>query len=338
MPRGNMNMRFVILIGILVFSVAIALAFGAYKLSIPQVISALMQGPGNVAGADTDLIAGTVVWQLRLPRVLAALAVGMALAVSGGVFQSCFRNPLVEPYILGASSGAAFGAALGIVFPQFPLSIQLSAFIFAALAVFGSYLVSNVRGQSSTVSLVLAGVIVGSIFASFVSVLKYISADAALREIVFWLMGGFYFITWNDLALIVPVVLAGSLAVWLMSWKLNVLTMGDIEARSLGVDAKKYKAVFILIATLITAVSVSAVGIIAWVGLMMPHAARQLVGPDNRFALPAAALLGAAYLVGCDTLARNLIDSEIPIGIITSLMGAPFLLFLLRSKAQKGFQ
>ncbi len=309
--------------------------FGIRFEDVIRVISVHIFSTGDVASLNK--LHSTVVWDIRMPRILLATGVGAALAVSGGVFQGCFKNPLVEPYILGASSGAAFGAALAIVLPSFLLSLQLSAFVFAVIAVFGSYGLARVRGETPIVTLILAGVIVGALFSALLSVLKYLAADAALREIVFWLMGGFYYAVWKDVALVLPVVLGLTLLLLSMGWKLNILSMGDEEARTLGINPEVYKSVFILLATLMTALSVSVVGIIAWVGLMMPHAARMMLGPDHRFMLPAAALTGSLYMVVCDTLARNLTNSEIPVGIIASILGAPYLIYLLRSKGKSAF-
>mgnify|MGYP006279265353 CR=1 FL=1 len=329
------NGRKVLLIGLtailLVAAALLSLLLGAYSLTLAEVLAVL------VPARETAPLSDTIVWEIRLPRILLAVAVGAALAVAGAVFQGCFRNPLVEPYILGVSSGAAFGAALGIVLPQFFLSIQLSAFCFGALAVFSAYRLARVRGETPLVTLILAGVIIGSIGTALVSILKYLSDDTALREIVFWYMGGFYYAGWRDLAVIGPVVFLGLLLIWRQAWKLNVLSMGEEEARALGVDPERHKVWLVVLATLVTALSVSAVGIIAWVGLMMPHAARLLLGPDHRFLLPMAALMGAVYLLGCDTLARTLTDAEIPVSIITSITGAPYLLFLLRSKGKTLF-
>ncbi len=267
-----------------------------------------------------------------MPRVLLAIIVGAALATSGAVFQGCFRNPLVEPYILGVSSGAAFGAALGIVYPHIFFSIQISAFIFASIAVIAAYTLARTRGQTPIVTLILGGIIIGSIFSALVSILKYTANDSSLREIVFWLMGGFYYATWDDVAIIVPIVSLSFLVLWMYGWKLNILSMGDEEAQALGINPEKSKMIVIALATLITAVAVSTVGIIAWVGLMMPHATRMILGPDHRFVIPSAAMLGGIYLIICDTLARTLTTSEIPVGIITSILGAPYLFYLLRTK------
>jgi len=323
----------------LLMVVAIALVQGAYDIPALEVYKTVITHilPGsNINGINK--LYNTIIWEIRTPRILVSIAVGIALAVAGAIYQGCFRNPLVEPYILGVESGAAFGAALAIVIPSFIFSLQLSAFLFGIIAVFGAYLLARIRGETPVIMLILSGVIIGSIFTAFVSILKYISTDAALREIVFWLMGGFYYTNWEDVFLIVPIVVGSFFIVWWLSWKLNILSMGDEEAKTLGVNPESYKAVFIIIATLITAISVSAVGVIAWVGLMMPHAARMILGPDHRFMLPAAALLGAIYLVLCDTLARTLTSAEIPVGILTSLIGAPYLLYLIRSKGRASFQ
>jgi len=323
---------------LLLVAVGTALALGAYAIPVGDVYHTLFTHLNPAGDVDAlNSLHNTVVWDIRMPRILLSVTVGVALAVAGGVFQGCFRNPLVEPYILGVSSGAAFGAALAIVFPLFLLPLQLSAFIFGAMAVFAAYLLARVRGETPTVTLILAGVIIGSIFAAMVSILKYVAVDAALREIVFWLMGGFYYASWKDVTMIVPIVAACFFLLWYLSWKLNILSMGDEEARTLGVNPERHKLVFIVVATLITAISVSAVGIIAWVGLMMPHAARMILGPDHRFMLPAAAILGGIYLVICDTLARTVTSAEIPVGIITSILGAPYLIYLIRNKGKLVF-
>ena len=333
--------RYLVLAVLLVLlggTAVLGMTVGAYDIGPAEVFRVLFDRffPGLDDGGISPLHS-TVIWNLRLPRVLLNIGVGVALASAGAVFQGCFRNPLVEPYILGVSSGAAFGAALGILFPRFALSIQGLAFVFSALAVCGAYGLGRVRNETSVVGLVLAGVIIGSVFSSLVGVPKYMAHDAALREIVFWLMGGFYYAGWRDVQIVAPAVLVSFAGMWLHAWKLNVLSMGDEEARAMGVHPERWKGLFIALATLATAVSVASVGVIAWVGLMMPHATRLMVGPDHRYLLPAAALLGAVYLVVCDTLARTLTSAEIPIGILTSLLGAPYLFYLLRSRGKMVF-
>jgi len=324
-----------ILFLILISSIFIALTIGVYKISANDVYNIVITHL-NPWGDTNDLyrVYDVIVWNIRFPRILLSVAVGIALALAGGIYQGCFRNPLVEPYILGVESGAAFGAALAIVIPSFFFSLQISAFIFGSIAVFGAYMLARVRGETPTIMLILSGVIIGSVFAAFVSILKYIATDAALREIVFWMMGGFYYASWSDVLLILPIVIICFFILWIFSWKLNILSMGDEESKTLGVNPELYKVIFVIIATLITAISVSAVGIIAWVGLMMPHASRMLLGPDHRFMLPAAAMMGAIYMILCDTLARTLTSAEIPVGILTSIIGAPYLIYLIRNKGK----
>jgi iron complex transport system permease protein len=319
----------------LFFAAAIAMVMGAYDISFTDVYATIFANIGLFGDiSNVSKLHNTIIWNIRLPRILLAITVGAALASSGAVFQGCFRNPLVEPYILGVSSGAAFGAALGIVYPSVFSSVQISAFVFGSLAVLAAYTLARTRGQTPIVTLILGGVIIGSIFSALVSLLKYMANDSALREIVFWLMGGFYYATWQDVFLTVPIVFISFLIMWMYSWKLNILSMGDEEAKALGVNPEKSKLIIITIATLVTAVAVSTVGIIAWVGLMMPHAARMILGPDNRFVIPSAAMLGSIYLIVCDTMARTLTTSEIPVGIITSIVGAPYLCYLLRNKGR----
>lgn len=319
----------------LFLATAVAMVMGSYKTSIADVyLTLLAHFTPFYEVSNISNLHNTIIWDIRFPRIILTICVGIALAIAGAVYQGVFRNPLVEPYILGASSGAAFGAALGIVFPAIFPSIQISAFIFGSIAVAAAYILARVQGETPVVTLILAGVIIGSIFSAFVSILKYIATDTALREIVFWLMGGFYYATWDDIITIGPVVLISFFVLWGLGWKLNILSMGDEEARGLGVNPEKYRFIVISFATLVTAFAVSLVGIIAWVGLMMPHAARMILGPDNRFVIPSAAMMGAIYLIVCDTLARTLTTSEIPVGIITSILGAPYLCYLLRQKGR----
>ena len=318
---------FVILTGL------ISLSIGPYDLSIKEVLNGIFQTKSlPLPATERGDLARLIIWEIRMPRIILAVLVGSALSISGNIFQSCFRNPLVEPYILGVSSGAAFGASMAIVFPAMFFSIPLSAFLFAGLTVLLTLSLGVVRGQIQTLSLILAGVVIGSFFSSLVSILKYLSNDAALREIVFWLLGGFYHSGWNEIYLLAPIIIPVSGLVWLLGWKLNMISIGDEEAKSLGVDPKKNKIILILCATVLTSLSVAYVGIIAWVGLMVPHAARMIIGPDNRYVIPLSALIGTLFLLFCDTLARNMATGEIPIGILTSILGAPYLIYLLRTK------
>jgi iron complex transport system permease protein len=317
---------------LLIAGAFVSLVMGSYQLSIGEVFAIVKF---KIFGGDETLIQklhAVIVWNVRSPRIVLVIISGIAFSVSGTAYQACFRNPLVEPYILGVSAGASFGAAMGILFPAIVPSIQLSAFIFALVAVSLSYSITLTRGKTPVIALVISGVVIASLFSALVSLLKYIAPDAQLREITFWMMGGFYYATWDDVLLSAPIVAVIFIVVFVLSWKLNILSMGDEEARSLGVNPEKYRILFIVISTLATSLCVSQVGIVSWVGLMSPHAARMLFGADNTYVIPAGCVLGALFLLLCDTLARTISGSEIPIGIITSILGAPFLIYLLRSK------
>ena len=311
-----------------------ALLAGEYSLGIGDVLQSLSVHAGWSDGT-AQKTHEIILWRIRLPRLLLACITGMAMAVSGAVYQGCFRNPLVEPYILGVSAGASCGAALAIVFPMFFPGGQLSAFLMGMAAVLLSFFLARNRGETPPVTLVLSGIIVGSLFSACIGIMKYLASDVELREITFWMMGGFYYATWEDVAICACTVLPCLALLFALAWKLNILSLGDEEARSLGVHPDRLRVLFIILATLAASVCVSAAGIIAWVGLMMPHAARMLFGPDNRWVIPASALLGALYLLLCDTIARTLTGAEIPIAIITSIVGAPYLLWLLRAKGRE---
>ncbi|SDU63343.1 iron complex transport system permease protein [Desulfobacula phenolica] len=327
-----------IFLGILVLTSLFAITCGNFNIEFSDIFSVIAANISPFTDIESvNRLHNTIIWKIRLPRIILAINVGIALSISGAVFQGCFKNPLVEPYILGISSGAAFGAALGILFPSFFLSVQALAFCFAFIAVAAAYFLAHTRGETPIIMLILAGIIIGSIFSAFVGIIKYLAQDSALREIVFWLMGGFYYANWDDVILISPIIFVSFSIIWLHSWKLNILSMGDDEAKALGVSPEKFKFLFIILATLSTAVAVSCVGIIAWVGLMMPHATRMVMGPDHRFLIPVSAIFGAIYLIICDTIARTLVNAEIPIGIITSILGAPYLFYLIRSRGASAF-
>ena len=335
--RDSRKLIIVALIVILLMTMFFAITSGNSELSLKSVVNIILF---KLTGYNMDSISArdvAIVWNMRLPRILMAILAGIALATAGTLYQGCFRNPLVEPFILGASSGASFGASLAIVLPSLFLPIQISAFLFALLAVAIAYILARQKGEINTVGLVLSGVIIGSVFSALVSIMKYLSEDTQLREITFWMMGGLYHASWSDIYINTIVILLCFIIAWIFAWKLNLLSIGDEESKSLGINPDKYKTLFIITATLMTAICVSSVGIIAWVGLMMPHAARLLVGPDNRFVIPIASLCGAIYLLMCDTIARTLTTGEIAIGIITSIVGAPFLIWILRAKSGRLF-
>ena len=313
----------------------LSLGAGSYDIRFADTAAVLLSKLGLAGPADR--MHELIVWDIRMPRLLLACVTGMAMAASGAVYQGCFRNPLVEPYILGVSAGAAWGASLAVVFPLLFPNGQVSAFLFALLAVLLSFFLARTRGETPPVTLVLSGIIVGSLFSAFVGIMKYVSSDTELREITFWMMGGFYYAGWQDVFVTACTVFPCLALLTALAWKLNILSLGDEEARSLGLQPDLCRAAFIVLATLAASVCVSAAGIIAWVGLMMPHAARMLFGPDNRWVIPASGILGALYLLLCDTLARTLTGAEIPLGIVTSIVGAPYLLWLLRAKGRESY-
>ncbi len=332
------NLSLLALIALLFLAIIWALSAGAYEIKALDIFNIFLSkiGMNSIDSAQTiDSIQETIIWKIRTPRTILAIIVGMALASSGTCYQAAFRNPLVEPYILGVSSGAAFGAALAIVFPHTFGQVQIMAFAFALLAVFLAHILAMHNNMRSSVTLVLAGIIIGATFTALVGILQYIADDTALRELTFWTMGALYHATWNDIFTNALVTIPALILIWLSTWKMNVLSLGDEEAQSLGISPTKLRLYILILATLVAAVTVSTVGIIAWVGLMMPHASRFLFGQDNRYVLPASALMGAIYILVCDTLARTITDTEIPIGIITSILGAPYLLWLLRSKGSE---
>lgn len=312
-----------------------ALAFGAvmigpYGLSPTQTLAALM-GQG-------DPQAQIVVWNIRLPRVAAALLVGAALAAAGASYQALFRNPLVSPDILGVSAGAGLGAVAGIFLSLPVAAIQASAFVGGMVAVgFVTLVASMVRNTDSTLTLVLIGVVIGALAGAGTSLLK-VMADPydQLPAITFWLLGSLAAITTKDILPALPMVLFGLVPLALLRWRINVLSLGDEEARALGVEVARIRFLVIAAATLITASVTALAGVVGWVGLVIPHIARMLVGPGFGRLLPTSALIGAGYLLIVDTLARTIAQVEVPLGILTAVIGAPFFVWLL-ARGRRGW-
>jgi iron complex transport system permease protein len=308
----------------------VALTIGPFRLTLAEVLAALT---GRAEGT-----ADVVVWSIRLPRVLAAMLVGAALAAAGASYQVLFRNPLVSPDILGVSSGAALGAVCGIFLSLPVIAIQGFAFLGGLAAVGLVIFVSQaVRGVDQTLVLVLTGVVMGALAGAATSLLK-VMADPydQLPAITFWLLGSLASTTPADLGPVLPAVVLGLVPLILLRWRINLLSLGDDEARALGVDAPRLRLLVIAAATLITASVVAIAGVVGWVGLVIPHIARMLVGPSFATLLPVAAILGAGYLLLVDTLCRTLASIEIPLGILTAVLGAPFFLYLL-ARGRRGW-
>jgi iron complex transport system permease protein len=276
----------------------------------------------------------TAVFQVRLPRIVAAMLVGAALSTAGAAYQGMFKNPLVSPDILGATAGAAFGAALGIYFNFGVVGIQLSSFVFGLAAVGLAYLVGGRIRHDPILALVLAGILISTIFSSSTSLLKYMADPyEKLPTITYWLLGSLSSIAPEDIWFIIGPMLLGFTPLYLLRWRLNVLSMGEEEAKALGLETDRLRITVILCSTLITAAAVSISGMIGFVGLVIPHLTRMIVGPDYKTLIPASMLVGSAYLVVVDDLARVLSTVEVPLGILTSVIGAPFFIYLiLRSK------
>jgi iron complex transport system permease protein len=272
-----------------------------------------------------DDLARQLALNLRLPRLLTAFLLGASLSAAGAVMQMLFRNPLVEPGFLGVSQGAAFGAAFSIIFlSASPLLVEVSAALFAFVGLLLSYFLARyLRYGGWVLRLVLAGIAVSALFSSGVGVLKYLADPThQLPEIVFWLLGGLWSVTWRDFMLILPVVAAGLIVIFLMRWRLNLLALNDDTAFSLGVAVGRERALLLVAAVAVTAAVVSVAGIVGWVGLIVPHIARRLAGANAARSLPAAMLIGGVFALLCDDLARTLLIGEIPLGIVTSLFGA----------------
>ena len=275
----------------------------------------------------------TVFFQIRLPRICAAFFIGSALSVSGAIFQGIFKNPLVAPDILGVSYGAGFGAALAILYTNGNLYLQISAIFFGMLSVCVAYSMAKLFKGAPILVLVLSGIIVGAFFQALISCLKYIADPYdKLPSIIFWLMGSLSRVTASDLLWAVPAFCVGMGILVLCRWRINLLSLGDEEAQSLGVNIRMERAFIIFVCTVLTCIAVCLSGTVSWIGLVIPHVARILVGSDYRKLIPACISLGGTYLILIDNIARTLTMNEIPLGILTALIGAPFFAVLLTHK------
>jgi len=317
---------------------ALAFAMGRFPVA-PGELAALAANKLFGAGYALAPNVETVVLQVRGPRILAALLVGAALAAAGTAYQGMFRNPLVSPDILGVSAGAALGAVLGIFLSQDALTIQFGAFGGGLLAVGLVYAVgAQVRRHDPILSLILAGIVIGTLLGAFIALIKYLADPYnQLPAITYWLLGSLAAVSPRDLALAAPFALAGLVPLYLLRWRMNLLSLPDDEARALGVPVARLRLAVVCAATLMTAAAVAISGIIGWVGLLIPHAARMLVGPEFSRLLPLSMLLGAAFLLAVDTLARTLAPIEVPPGVLTALIGTPFFLWLFAS-ARRAWQ
>lgn len=316
---------------ILALLLILSLTLGRYGLSLNEIYQAFTR---HLFASDNNAIqnAEIIMFQVRIPRIFAAVFVGAALATAGATYQGLFRNPMVSPDLMGASSGAGFGAAIALLFSCSSFQLQIVSFVFGMFAVLLTCSVSKAidRDNVTPLSLVLTGLVVSTLFSSFIALIKFVAdPDSKLPSITYWLMGGFSSITAPDLPMLMIPILIGIIPMILLRYQLNALAFGDEDAKAMGVNTKQIQFAFIVFSTITISASVAASGIIGWVGLMIPHLARIITGPNYNRLLPASMLLGAIYLLIIDNITRLAFSFEIPIGIITSIIGAPFFIFLL---------
>jgi len=321
------------LFGVIIFSVML----GPVQIHPLTTIAVFLNKLGLI-DANWTQATEIIVIDIRAPRILIAALVGAGLAIAGAAMQGLFKNPMAEPYILGMSSGAAVGAALvivlGIGVGTFgALSIQVMAFVGALGTILIVYSIARTEGKVPVETLLLAGIAMSAFLYAVVSAMKFIASDEALRNIVLWLMGSFARSQWDDLYVITPLILIGIVGLYAFSRELNAMQFGEETAMYLGVKVETVKKIILIFAALITATGVSHAGIIGFVGLIMPHVVRILIGADHHILLPASALAGAIFLILADTLARTIASpAEIPVGIITAFVGAPYFIYLMRKK------
>lgn len=323
------KIKFTILV--VIFTVVFFGSFmlGRYPVSPPELMKIILSGIIDIPQSWPDA-AENVIFQIRLPRVLAAAIIGAALSIAGVSYQGMFQNPMVSPDILGASSGAGFGAALAILLGAGYIGISVAAFLFGLAAVMLAYGISRVSRINATLAMILAGMMIGSLFTSCTSFVKLVAdTEQTLPAITYWLMGSLVSIKPQDVAFAIVPIIAGSVPLFLLKWRMNLLTVGEEEAQAMGINTGALRLVVIVCATLLTASSVAISGMIGWVGLVIPHFCRMIFGYDYRKIIPASALFGATFLMVVDNIARLATTAEIPLGILTSFVGAPIFVYLI---------
>ena len=320
---------YALLIALPVFLFFISFMMGRYPVAPVDVIKTILS-PFIPSLAVSPQVT-SIVFNIRLPRIIASLVVGASLAVAGASFQGIFQNPLVSPDLLGVSQGAAFGAAIAILLNMGNFFIQLSAFVFGIISVAITYVISKSYRAGGILLLVLSGTAVSAFFNALVSGAKFMADPYdKLPQIVYWLMGSLSSVNFDKLAMIVIPLIIGIAVIMILRWHLNVLSMGDEEAQSLGLNPNNLRILIITACTLVTSAAVSISGIIGWVGLVVPHMTRIIVGPDHKILLPASLSIGASFLLLIDNISRTAISIEVPIGILTAIIGVPIFLYLLR--------
>jgi iron complex transport system permease protein len=323
------NISFFIIIPVI--TILISLSIGRFFVPIPDIINTIFSRVLPFLNTPESTYE-TIIMRVRLPRIISALLVGACLSISGASYQGIFRNPMVSPDILGAAAGSGFGAALAILLSLNVFFIQILSFSFGLLAVLITFSISSVisRKSDSTLTMILTGMVVSTMFSSFISLTKYVAdPNSKLPAITFWLMGSLSSIGQKDIYMVLVPMALGFVPLILLRWKINILSFGDEEAKSLGLSAELLRMLIIVATTLLTAASISICGLIGWVGLIIPHITRFIVGPDHKVLIPASAVVGATFLLTVDDIARCATSVEIPLGILTSIIGGPFFLYLL---------
>lgn len=326
--KNKYFIKFIIVSIIFLVIVIISLFIGRYKLNFNDIVLILI-------GKSNDISTNLVI-NIRIPRIILAILIGSCLSISGCAYQVIFSNPIVSPDILGASSGAGFGASLGILLSFSYFGISLFAFVFGIIAVLLAYFISKISKINITLSMVLTGIMISSLFSAAISLIKLIAdKNSQLPAITYWLMGSLSSAKPSDILFLLPIFVICSIPLFLLSWRINLLSFGDSEAKSMGVNVKLIKIIVIISATLMTSACVSISGMIGWVGLLIPHFCRKIFGYDLRKLFPAVMLLGASFLLLADDIARTITTTEIPIGILTAFVGVPIFISMLISKGEK---
>ena len=319
------------LVVLLALTMLVSLASGAFRISLPDLLSIIFDGPRR---DSTDLVAHNVFWQVRLPRVILALVVGSSLAVAGVIMQGIFRNPLAEPATVGVSAGAAVGAVIAIIFGlnSLPLGVQIAAFVGGTLSTALVYVLSRSEGKTEVVTLILTGIAINAFAGAVIGFAVFVADDDEIRSVTFWSLGTLGLATWKAVGAVIPLAVIGMLVSAKFSRVLDTLALGDRSAAHLGVRVEPVRLQAIAVVGLLASSAVAATGMIAFVGLLVPHIMRIVLGPRHRHLLWTAALLGASVTLLADLAARTLLSpAELPLGVVTALIGAPFFLLLLRS-------
>ncbi|EHQ90569.1 FecCD family ABC transporter permease [Desulfosporosinus youngiae] len=335
MGKLNRNNVVVLSLGILlIFSIIISIRLGRYPIPVQELLGILLSKFYPIEKFWPEQVE-IVLLNIRLPRILLACLVGCCLSAAGAAYQGVFQNPMAAPDVLGASQGAAFGAALAILCYGNSTLITLSAFFFSLLTVALVYLISQRTRGKTILALVLSGIMISSLFSAGTSFIKLVADPTdQLPAITYWLMGSLAGAKFRDVLFSIIPMSLGLIPLLLLRWRLNVLTLGDDDARTIGVNARKIRLLIIICATFVTAASVSVSGVIGWVGLVIPHLARKLVGNNFNHLMPATMLFGAIFLLLVDNFSRNLFTTEIPLGILTAFIGAPFFIYLITRKGE----